>query len=129
MREMAFAWVCELDSCGHRWLAKTETPPALCAKCRRRGWHITKTTAELVREKGADLEDRLRAIVREELAAYSAVADRLTPSPRPEPRVVVDEYSEGYQSPEPRRPAFDPRTIAGVTTARNIAPLQVDPVD
>lgn len=40
--DMAIAWVecwkCEL--CGHRWIrSEGSTPPRLCAKCRKTGWH------------------------------------------------------------------------------------------
>ena len=56
--ESAYAWVCEW--CNHHWLAKSEAPPAQCAKCRRSGWHKTLTTKELVRE--GNWEQKMTAI-------------------------------------------------------------------
>jgi hypothetical protein len=75
-RESAYVWVCE--SCGHKWLAKTELAPSQCAKCRTRGWHKTLTVKELVR--AATWEQQMEAIAqrivdkaREEHAAKLAI--------------------------------------------------------
>ena len=32
-------WKCEYKDCGNIWVAKDETPPDQCSKCRRRGWN------------------------------------------------------------------------------------------
>ena len=34
-----WAWRCELQGCGHTWLATGIDPPQKCAKCKKRGWH------------------------------------------------------------------------------------------
>lgn len=39
MRLQVWAWRCELDGCGHTWLAAGIDPPAKCAKCKKRSWH------------------------------------------------------------------------------------------
>lgn len=102
-------WVCELEDCGHWWIAKTETPPALCASCGRRGWHKTKSTAELVREKGADLDDRLRALIREVLAESPRQTVPMTPAILP-PRQDIESLRDicaGITTPPATAPPSD----------------------
>jgi len=78
----AKAWQCEFEDCGHKWLAKSDVPPALCGRCRRRGWHQTKTTVELIREKGVDLDERIRAIVMDVLHHAEASTDAALDQPQ-----------------------------------------------
>lgn len=121
-RQVSF-WVCELDGCGHVWPAKSETPPDKCGKCGRRRWHVTKTVAELIREKAPDIDDRIRRIVREEMASVQAVP-RSLPAIRhnvPEPQII----------PPPARPSLDSlRNIcAGLTTPQPLEPADRPPCD
>lgn len=64
-QEQGLLWRCEYESCGHRWIAASKEAPEKCGKCRRRGWHKTLTTAELVRQAGVGLDERIRQIARE----------------------------------------------------------------
>lgn len=64
-QEQGLLWRCEYEDCGHRWVAASKEAPAKCGKCRRRGWHKTQTTAELVRQSGVGLEERMREVARE----------------------------------------------------------------
>jgi hypothetical protein len=51
MRKQVLAWQCELDLCGHIWLAAGIDAPAKCAKCKRRGWHTKEAkVAQLVEQ-------------------------------------------------------------------------------
>lgn len=116
MREQAFAWVCELPNCGHRWLASSDIPPVQCSSCRKRGWHVTKTVAELIREKSinAITEDDVRRIVREELESHRPV----TSVTLPEPEVIrpsMDHLRDICAGMTDREPiAYKPRS-AGIT--------------
>lgn len=73
MRENRPCWVCELDGCGGAWMATGEVPPEKCSKCKRRGWHKTKTVRELLQDAaplatdGTPLHKRIVEIVREVL--------------------------------------------------------------
>jgi len=76
-------WVCEYEDCGHVWLVSganvAQNVPDKCGKCRRRGWHKTLTGAELVRQSGAGLDERMAEIARrvfhEEWASVPAESD------------------------------------------------------
>lgn len=123
MRDTREVWVCELDGCGHVWLASSKLPPDRCAKCKRRAWHVTKTTGELIREKAPDIDDRIRRIVREEMAARP---NGTTNGPAirhnvPEPQII----------PPPARPSLDSlRNIcAGLTTPQPLEPADRPPCD
>lgn len=122
MRDTREVWVCELDGCGHVWLASSKLPPDRCAKCKRRAWHVTKTTGELIREKAPeitlDLEERIRRIVREE---WVARPNGVTNGPPTRYNVAEPEIL-----PPAARPSLDSlRDIcAGLTT-----PLPIEPAD
>lgn len=137
---MAYEWIktAVCDVCGHRWIPEVENPTNCPSRsCRSRKWNGT-------------------APIPQRVAAPAVVSSQ---PPAEELRVVVDEYSEGYQPPPPkprfvtfnggselRSPevittapqprtidakltSFDPRTIPGIVTARNITPLPLEPID
>jgi hypothetical protein len=64
-QEQGLLWRCEYEDCGHRWVAASREAPEKCGKCRRRGWHKTETTAELVKTSGIGLDERIRKVARE----------------------------------------------------------------
>ena len=39
MRVSRDCWQCELEGCGHVWIAAGEEPPEQCARCKKRKWH------------------------------------------------------------------------------------------
>jgi hypothetical protein len=63
-QEQGLLWRCEYEDCGHRWVAASKEAPDKCGKCRRRGWHKTQTTAELVKQSGVGLEERMEVVAR-----------------------------------------------------------------
>lgn len=115
MREQAFAWRCEHPGCGHRWLASSETPPEQCARCRKRNWNQTLTTAELVRAKSPDLDDRMRVIAAEVFTSMQADALKCSNVPHSVPptranvterEIVADDYSDRPQTQTEKRAAI-----------------------
>lgn len=113
-------WVCELEKCGHVWLAVGDIAPDKCGKCQKRHWHVTKATSELIREKSLDIDDRIRRIVREEIerlnqAGNLPVARHNVPEPViiPPPRRVdmeaLRDIAAGITSPPTAaaQPVFD----------------------
>lgn len=114
-------WKCELDGCGYEWAAKDKLPPDKCAGCKKRGWHKTKTTAEVVRESVAKIvpdgsalalriEEIARRVFREE---WNDIPAEIYVTPEPSAQVKPDiaalrAICAGNVPPSGASPAFHP---------------------
>lgn len=76
-----------------------------CSKCRRSGWHKTKTVREVVRESGAGLDERMRKIAREvfneEMFAVPVDDYRPPPVAATLPAVKMNDAMAAFMSSSP----------------------------
>ena len=56
-RHVFGALICTCERCGHVWVARSKTPPAACASCKRAQWRTPRPAPAGTRSENPEMQE------------------------------------------------------------------------